>query len=131
MLKPQQPHMDYSWETILLPSRNESKLNRMKYLRGSCQIPFTGHLPVSSEGSYIYLWSGPGVGVPYHILYGKMLLIRGDVVHCGGLPSYASADKHYHRIHFYFPVIPVDIPPNAIYLNNFDGQSFSRDYYFN
>jgi len=46
LLKPQQPHMDYSWETILLPSRNESKLNRMKYLRGSCQIPFTSHLPV-------------------------------------------------------------------------------------
>ncbi len=46
MLKLQQPHMDYSWETILLPSRNESKLNRMKYLRGSCQIPFTSHLPV-------------------------------------------------------------------------------------
>ncbi len=38
MLKPQQPHMGYSWETILLPSRNESKLNRMKYLHGVTQF---------------------------------------------------------------------------------------------
>jgi hypothetical protein len=86
MVKPQQPHMDYCWETILLPSRRESRQNRCKFLKGSCQIPFTGHLPLTSDGSYIYLWSGPGVGIPYHIPYGKMLIIRGDVVHCGGLP---------------------------------------------
>jgi len=128
MAKPQLPHMDYSWETILLLSRHESRKNRSKYLRGSCQIPFTGHLPLSTNGSYIYLWSGPGVGIPYHIPYGKMLVICGDVVHSGGLPRQASSDKMYHRVHFYFPTVPMDIPLNGIYLNNFDGQSFSRDY---
>jgi hypothetical protein len=30
----------------------------------------------------------------------------------------------------YFPVLPCDIPANAIYLNNFDGEYFSRDYVF-
>ncbi len=128
MVKPQLPHMDYCWETILLPSRHDSKLNRSKRLRGSCQIPFTGHLPVSTDGAYIYLWSGPGVATPFHIPYGQMLVIRGDVVHCGGLPPSAATEKLYHRVHFYFPVIAADIPPNAIYSNNFDGQSFSRDY---
>jgi hypothetical protein len=75
---------------------------------------------VSIDGGYIYLWSGPGVGCPFHIPYGTMLLLRGDVVHCGSLPSCASTKKLYHRVHFYFPVIPMDIPPNAIYLNNFE-----------
>jgi len=42
MAKPQLPHMDNSWETILLLSQHESQQNRSKYLRGSCQIPFTG-----------------------------------------------------------------------------------------
>jgi hypothetical protein len=51
MVKPQQPHMDYCWETILLPSRRESRQNRCKFLKGSCQIPFTGHAPSSSDGS--------------------------------------------------------------------------------
>jgi hypothetical protein len=128
MVKPQQPHMDYCWETILLPSRQETRQNRCKYLRGSCQNPFTGHAPLSSDGSYIYLWSCPGVGISYHIPYGKMLIICGDVVHCGGLPLQASFNKFYHHVHFDFPTVPMDIPHNAIYLNNFDGQSFSRDY---
>lgn len=128
MTKDQQPHMDYSWETILLPSRRDFRQNPSKSLRASAQIPFTGHMPVSPDGAYIYLWSGPGVAVPYHIEYGKMLIIRGDVVHSGGLPSFASSDKLYRRVHFYFPLVPLDIPPNGIYLNNFDGQSFSRDY---
>lgn len=83
---------------------------------------------MSTDGAYIYLWSGPGVATPFHIPYGQMLVIRGDVVHCGGLPPSAATEKLYHRVHFYFPVIAADIPPNAIYLNNFDGQSFSRDY---
>jgi len=130
MAKPQQPHMDYSWESILLPTRCESRHNKCKLLRGSCQIPFTGHLPVSRDGSYIYLWSGPGVAIPFHIQYGKMLVIRGDVVHCGGLPPSAPTNKLFHRVHFYFPTCAVDIPPNSIYGNNYDGQSFSRDYVF-
>jgi hypothetical protein len=98
MVKPQQPHMDYCWETILLPSRQETRQNRCKYLRGSCQNPFTGHAPLSSDGSYIYLWSCPGVGISYHIPYGKMLIICGDVVHCGGLPLQASFNKFYHHV---------------------------------
>jgi hypothetical protein len=85
--------MDYCWETILLPTRRKSQQNRSKYLRASCQIPFTGHLPLSSDGSFIFLWSDPGVGIPYHIPYGKMLIIHGDVVHCGGLPPQASSNN--------------------------------------
>jgi hypothetical protein len=128
MVKEQQPHMDYSWETILLPNQRESKQIHSKYLRASCQIPFTGHMPVTTDGAFIYLWNGPGIGTLYHIKYGQILLIHGDVIQCGGLPSFASSDKLYHRIHFYLPCLPSDIPKNSIYLNNFDGQSFTRDY---
>jgi len=129
MVEPQQPHMDYCWETILLPSRREARGNRAKVLCGTSRIPFTGHLPVSPDGSYIYLWSGPGVGVPFYIEYGKMLIIRGDVVHSGGVPpSVLSEAKLYHRVQFYFPILPTDIPGNAIYVTNFDSESFSRDY---
>jgi hypothetical protein len=130
MVTPQQPHIDYSWESILLPSRRDMRQNRSKFLRASCQIPFTGHMPVSSDGSYIYLWPGPGVGVLFHIPYGKMLVIRGDVVHCGGFAPSTPNKKLYYRVHFYFPTDAVDIPPNAIYWNNYDGQAFSRDYIF-
>jgi hypothetical protein len=104
MAKEQQPHMDYSWETILLPNRRESKQIRSKYLRASSQIPFTGHMPVNPDGAYIYLWNGPGSATLYHITYGTMLIIRGDVVHCGGMPSFSSLEKLYHRIHFFFHV---------------------------
>ncbi len=107
MIRPQQPHMDYCWETILLPSQQEARSNRAKFLQGSCRIPFTGHLLLFPDGSYIYLWSGPGVGVPYHISYGKMLIIHGDVVHSGGTPPFAPADKLYHRVHFIFPFFHV------------------------
>jgi hypothetical protein len=72
MSKPQQPHMDYNWETALLRGRSEMKLGRGKYLHGNGNIPFTGYMPISPDGSYIYLWSGPGVGRPFHITYGKM-----------------------------------------------------------
>ncbi len=130
MRKEQQPHMDYSWETILLPSRRDARQNRSKSLQGSAQIPFTGHMPVSPDGGYMYLWTGPGVALPYHIEYGKKLIIRGDFVHCGGLPSFASSKKLYHRVHFYFPLVSADIPHRGIFLNNFDGQAFSRDYIF-
>jgi hypothetical protein len=119
------PHLDTNEINATI---RESWQNRCKLLKGSCRIPFTGHVPLSSDGSYNYLWSGPGVGIPYHIPYGKMLLIHGDFIHCGGLPPQASFDKLYHHVHFYFPTVPMDIPSNAIYLNNFDGQSFSRDY---
>jgi hypothetical protein len=55
MCKPQMPHMDYSWENILLPTRQDSRRNRSKLLRGYAQLPFTGHMPVSKDGAFIYL----------------------------------------------------------------------------
>jgi hypothetical protein len=85
-------------------------------------------MSVTKDGAFIYLWTGPGAAVPYHIEYGEMLIVHGDVVHCGGLPSSADPSKLYHRVHFYFPVVDADIPPNGVILNNYDGQSFSRDY---
>jgi len=58
-----------------------------------------------------------------------MLIIHGDVVHSGGVPpSVLSEAKLYHRVHFYFSILPMDIPGNAIYVTNFDSESFSRDY---
>jgi hypothetical protein len=40
----------------------------------------------------MYLWNGPGHAVPFHITYGFILLLHGDVVHRGGNPIHVD---HY------------------------------------
>jgi hypothetical protein len=140
MSTPQIPHIDYSWESCLLKDIREKRsagisLRREFYgFHGTVNMPYTGHLPITPDGSYIYLWSGPGRASPYHIKFGTMLFIRGDVVHSGGCPSSPSqpydATRLYNRLHFYFPNVPEDIPPNGIFCHNVDGTLFSKDYQY-
>jgi hypothetical protein len=46
-------------------------------------MPFMIHLPLTAEGSWLYLWIGPGRAIHFHINYGYILLLHGDVVHSG------------------------------------------------
>jgi hypothetical protein len=74
MRKPQMPHMNCSWESILLPTGHDSWRNRSKLLRGCAQLPFTGITPVSTNCAFIYLWTSPGAAVSFHIEHGKLLM---------------------------------------------------------
>jgi hypothetical protein len=137
MEKPQVPHIDYSWESCLLKDVHANRTGRslrreFDGFHGTGHMPYTGHLPKTPDGAFIYMWSGPGHGTSCHIKYGQMLLVRGDVVHCGGCPGTISnpydATKLYNRLHFCFPLVPEDIPPNGIFCKNVDGSLFARDY---
>jgi hypothetical protein len=44
-------------------------------------MPYIAHLPLSLEGSWIFLQNSPGPSVPFHIKYECMLVLWGDVVH--------------------------------------------------
>jgi hypothetical protein len=52
---------------MLLPTRHDSQRNCSNLLRVCAQLPFTGHMPVSKDGTIIYSWTGPGAAVPFHI----------------------------------------------------------------
>jgi len=93
-------------------------------------MPYTGHMPLSSEGSYIYVWPGPGQSVCIHIRYGSILFMRGDIVHCGGTPKNGfCADKKYPRLHFYLLTSPADHPNNNVFYYGYDGEPFDKDHY--
>jgi hypothetical protein len=140
MTTPQIPHIDYSWESCLLKDIRKNRSAGVSLRRefdgfhGTGNMPYTGHLPITPDGSFIYLWSGPGRASPYHIKFGTMLFIRGDVVHSGGCPTSPSqpydATRLYNRLHFYIPNVPEDIPPNGIFCHNVDGSLFSKDYHY-
>lgn len=72
-------------------------------------MPYTGHMPLSSEGSYIYVWSGPGHTVCIHMRYGAILFIRGGFVHGGGAPASCYCEElKYPQLHFCFLTSPED-----------------------
>jgi hypothetical protein len=79
---------------------------------------------------YIYIWTGPGESVPIHIRYGTILFLRGDIVHCGGVPKdFYCKGKKYPRLHFYFLTSAADHPNNSIFHESFDGVPFDKDHY--
>jgi len=129
---PQRPHIDFHWETLLL-SRKKGRFASLSGEQISLKygnMPYTAHLPLSREGSWIFLWNGPGPSVPFHIKYGFMLILRGDVVHSGGNPFYYDhVGKRYPRIHFYLLTSPADHPGDSVSYHNYDGEYFDREYY--
>jgi hypothetical protein len=70
----QDPHTDYPY---IITRRN---------LQEQIRLSWTAHMPISKEGSWITLWWGPGIGYTMHIPYGKILLLRSDVIHGEGIP---------------------------------------------
>jgi len=133
MPEPQRPHVDFTWEVLLLASRRRrGVLDRDNNCQGlkHGNMPYTGHMPLSSEGSYIYVWPGPGQSVCIHIRYGSILFMRGDIVHCGGTPKNGfCADKKYPRLHFYLLTSPADLPNNNVFYYGYDGEPFDKDHY--
>jgi hypothetical protein len=86
---------------------------------------------LTAEGSWIYLWTGSGQVIPFHIKCGLILLLHGDVVHSGG--NSCSVDHmgtSYPRLYFYLLGSPRDHPGDFVSYINFDGEEFEKDYYF-
>jgi hypothetical protein len=108
----QLPHIDFFWKDII----------------SNAGIPWTAHIPLTADGSYLFVWSGPGDAIPIHIKYGEVLLIRGDTVHAGGLPTPAHYGKEYTRLHLYLPKNPGQIPTNKTEKNDWDGFLLADEY---
>jgi hypothetical protein len=132
---PQQPHIDYSWDALLLNNRKRRGILVHKGSKGGLKqgfMPYTLHMPLTPEGSYVYIWFGRGLSCPIHIRYGHILCLSGDVVHCGGLPNLPNGLSHtgnrYKRLHFYFLTNAGDLPDNTIFCTNYDGISFAKDH---
>jgi hypothetical protein len=80
MVKPQQPHIDYSWEVLLKDSRRRRPLAMGKDSNIGLKfgsMPFTMHMPLTPAGSYLYVWFGQGSSCPIYIRYGHILCLWG------------------------------------------------------
>jgi len=116
--KPQQIHTDFLLKSV------EEDQGRKQFLA------WTAHLPITNEGSWIWLWSGPGIGEPLHIKMGQVLFLRSDVVHAGGRPPVDKLeDQKYLRLHFYLPTKYQPAPDNSIFLTEHDQWTKLEDSY--
>ena len=86
-------------------------------------------MPISKEGSWITLWWGPGIGYTMHIPYGKILLLRSDVIHGGGIPcvSRKSDKQQFRRLHFYLVTKDQAATPGFIYDTYYDKETKLAD----
>jgi hypothetical protein len=126
----QPPHMDYKNEVIYL-SPEKARRGIDLSLRKHETIPWTGHMPITKNGRYLFLWSGPGKAIPFLIPYGKMLLIRGDVVHAGCLPGeFDHKGNEYDGIHLYLPNHQHDANQKVICCHDHTGKILSDSYTF-
>ena len=100
------------WDEVLVtalytdPNKNQKQDPHTDYkLQGDVSptdLAWTAHIPINKEeGSYIYLWKGPGCGKVVHVPGGRCLLLRSDVVHSGGVPDDVVLGRKYIRLHFY------------------------------
>ena len=104
----QEPHTDFDYA--------DTKKNPEERFNHS----WTAHMPITEEGSWITLWFGTGEGYTMIIPFGKILLLRSDVVHGGGTPIVEdnTETKLFRRLHFYLvtdnqPAYPGEINPIA------------------
>jgi hypothetical protein len=98
IVKTQQPHVDYSWEVLLLDSKRSWHGLRLQHCSGlkGGYIPYASmHMPLTPEGSYIFVWFGRGQSCPIFVRYDHILCLRGDVVHCGGLPPLGNGVRQH------------------------------------
>ena len=73
-------------------------------------MPFTFHIPLTSEGSHLYVL---GITEPIYLKFGDILVVRGDVMHKGGI--YKCNEPSY-RMHIYVDTIVYEEPGENIYL---------------
>jgi hypothetical protein len=119
-IKFQDPHTDYPY---VITRRN---------LKDRVRLSWTAHLPITPEGSWITLWWGPGVGYTVHIPYGKILLLRSDIIHGGGIPNVSrKSDKsQFRRLHFYLVTHDQAATPGFIYETYYDNETRLTDMCF-
>ncbi len=94
-------------------------------------LAWTAHIPIDKdEGSYIFLWKGPGCGTAVYIPGGHCLLLCSDVVHSGGVPDDVMMGRKYIRLHFY--LLTKCQKPQAlgetIYRTGSDGMYYFKDH---
>jgi len=120
---PQWPHINYSWDVLLLDNRRRRGVVVDKGSKGGLKqgfMPDTWHMPLTpAEGSYVYTWFRRGLSCPIHIQYGHILCLSGDAMRCGGLPTLPNGlsytGNRYERLHFYFLTNAGDLLDNTIF----------------
>lgn len=80
-------------------------------------------MPLTEDGSWIHVWSGPGLSTALKIEFGQCLFLRGDVVHAGGRPMVDTIRSFYPRLHFYLPTKLQAAPIDQIFLVELDGRT--------
>ena len=110
----QDPHTDY-------PYLSATKLKKNKTM-ADARLAWTAHMPITPDGMWITLYLSPGYGTPVHIGYGKLLLLRSDIVHGGGTPNleYVTG-KRFDRLHMYLDTEDQKADPGNIHSIWYDG----------
>jgi hypothetical protein len=131
----QPPHIDFHWENITPPALFEKGPRSFK---GNYKewVPFVALFPLTTDGMIVEVWHARSkhvcpeqkedeTGFLVRIPFGKILLLRGDVVHAGGFAKDTSGNP---RGHFYVYKSPRGVQ-HALPLSNcydvaIDGKRF-------
>jgi hypothetical protein len=113
----QVPHTDYPL-TAITETQNRNGW-----------IGWTAHMPLTTDGSWLHVWSGPGLSTAMKMEFGQCLLLRGDVVHAGGRPMVDRISSFYPRLHFFLPTALQVAPKNKIFLVELDGRTKLEETY--
>lgn len=119
----QDPHTDYPYlcATDLKSHKNMA----------DARHAWTAHMPITPDGLWITLYLAPGYGTPVHVDYGKVLLLRSDVVHGGGTPNLDSVSgKTFDRLHMYLDTEDQLANPGDIHSVWYDGITPLCDLYW-
>jgi len=110
--KVQPPHIDFKWEKISPPDfKKRPRSFKDNYKEW---VPFIALFPLTNDGMTVEVWNArtrhdvpqceeDRKGYLIHIPYGKILLLRADVVHAGAFATSASGNP---RGHFYIYKTP-------------------------
>jgi hypothetical protein len=107
----QVPHTDYPL-TAIIKTQNRNGW-----------IGWTAHMPLTPDGSWLHVWTGPGLSTAMKMEFGQCLFLRGDVVHAGGRPMVDRISSRYPRLHFFLPTELQVAPKSKIFLVELDGRS--------
>ena len=86
-------------------------------------IGWTAHMPLTTDGSWLYVWNGPGLSTVMKIEFRQCLFLRGDVVHARERPMVDSIHSLYPRLHFYILTTLQEAPINKIFLVELNGRT--------
>jgi hypothetical protein len=138
--KVQPPHIDFKWEQI--SPANFKKRPRSFKDNYKEWVPFIALFPLTNDGMTVEVWNArtrhdvlqceeDQTGHLIHIPYGKILLLRSDVVHAGALATSASGNP---RGHFYIYKTPRGLqhpyPLTNCYEGIVDGRKVALSEYY-